>query len=88
MTFEVPADYKPLDGLDQLLVNSSPPAGSALSDMVVYRQWTRYSWKKKSVQEAWDHLNMSPRNARRAIDSRIVPLEIYPQVLARAQEDD
>jgi hypothetical protein len=81
-----PAKYEPLPDLDEKLRHESPPVGSALFDMVVFRQWTHYWWKNKTDAQAWQDLHMSPANARKAIDTRIVPPEIYPLVLKRAQE--
>ena len=87
MAFTEPANYQPREDLEQLLVNSGPAPGSALFDMVMYRQWTRYWWKNKTSEKAWEDLHMSPANARVAIDTRIAPLSIYPQVLERAKSD-
>ena len=73
--------------MDQLLIHSSPAPGSALFDMVMFRQWTYYWWQNKTIEDAWRDLHMSPANARRAIDSKIVPLEIYDSVRQRALSD-
>jgi hypothetical protein len=86
MPWQPPATYQPDPNLDQILIHSSPGSGSALFDMVMYRQWTHYSWQNKTIEDAWQHLHMGPSNARRAIDTRIVPLEIYDRVVERARQ--
>lgn len=88
MPWSPPDNYVPLPDLDEKLRHESPPVGTALFDMVVFRQWTHYWWKNKTDDEAWKDLHMSPVNARKAIDQRIVPVEIYDKVLDRARSAD
>ena len=81
------ATYTPKTGYPEALSTlSAPKIGSADFDMVVYWQWTRHWWKNKTHDEAWIDLRMSPANARKAIEDRIVPPEIYDKVLARSKE--
>jgi hypothetical protein len=84
MAWQPPQNYQPDPNLDQTLIHASPAPGSALFDMVMFRQWTHYWWRNKTIDEAWEDLRMSPPNARRAIDAKIVPLEIYERARERA----
>lgn len=86
MAWTKPDTYQPKPEIPGALIHGSPPIGTPLFDMVVYWQWTRYWWKNKSIDQAWVELHMSPANARKGIDERIVPLEIYDRVLTRALE--
>jgi hypothetical protein len=72
MPWKPPTKYDPAPDIPDRLIHGSPPVGSALFDMVVYWQWTHYWWHEKSIEEAWNDLRMSPSNAGKAIDQRIV----------------
>jgi hypothetical protein len=58
-------------------------------DMVVYWQWVHACLPGTCRQPAaaWRALDMTPANARDAIDKTIVPLEIYKQALRRALDE-
>jgi hypothetical protein len=86
--WQPPENYEPDPSIPGVLIHGSPGVGTPLFDMVVYWQWTHYWWKNKTIDTAWADLHMSPANARKAIDQKIVPLEIYEKVLSRALEDD
>ncbi len=87
MPWTPPKKYQPDPTIPGALIHASPQTGTPLFDMVVYWQWTHYWWKNKTIDDAWEHLHMSPSNARKAIDQRIVPPEIYDRVEERALEE-
>ena len=87
MAWEPPKKYKPDPSIPGSLIHGSPQVGTPIFDMVVYWQWTHYWWENKTSDQAWTDLHMSPANARKAIDQKVVPPEIYKKVLVeRAQE--
>ena len=81
-----PENYKPMPGLGTFLKNLSPRMNTPEMDMVIYWQWVHTgpaSWRRTPA-EGWRDIRMTIANAQAAIDKTIVPLEIYPQALARA----
>lgn len=81
-----PETYKPMPNLKAFLKG---PAGarmhSGLFQMVVYLQWrTSPGSSRRSVEEAWKDLRMTKKQAREAIDEKVVLPEVYELVLARA----
>ena len=88
MPWQAPAKYEPMDNLGGYLRGLSPKMDTSELDMVIYWQWTHATLPKwrKTPGDAWAHLNMTPANARDAIDKKIVPMEIYDLVLQRAEE--
>jgi hypothetical protein len=84
MAWTPPDNYQPDPSIPGSLVHGSPTAGTPMSDMTIYWQWRHYWWENKTLERAWADLHMSPANARKAIDLRIVPLEIYEKVKERA----
>lgn len=87
MSWTPPKNYQPDPKVPGIFLHESPPVGSAQFDLTVYWQWTRYWWQNKTIDEAWHDLRMSPVNARKGIDDRIVPLEIYDRALERARDE-
>lgn len=85
-SWEPPTDYKPMPGLGAYLKSISPRMNTAEMDMVIYWDWrTRPLWRK-TVDQAWRDLGMTPQHARDALARKIVPMEIYDRVVARAME--
>ena len=81
-----PETYKPRAGLGTYLVNLSPRMNTPEMDMVIYWQWVHRSprWLRRTPAEGWRDIRMTIEHAQQAIDSAIVPMEIYPQALERA----
>ena len=90
MPWHQPSDYQPRPDLKNHLESISPKMFTAELDMVIYWQWVHRSLPAftKTPAKAWADLNMTHERARQAIDRKIVPLEIYPQVLERALEPE
>ena len=79
-------EYEPRPGLGAYLRSLSPKMHTSEMDMVLYWDWTRRPWWRKTVDDAWDDLGMLPRNAKDAIQKRIVPMEIYSRASTRSNE--
>jgi len=89
MPWSKPSNYQPLADLGSHLRNLAPKMNTPELDMVVYWQWVHGSppGNAKSAHQAWTDLKMPSERARSAIDKRIVPLEIYEQVLEVAEKE-
>ncbi len=84
--WQPPANYKPRPDLDTYLTGISPPIDSAEFDMVVYYQWRHRDLWTRTAEQAWSDLKMTPVHAQAGIGHQIIPMEIYPQAVARAEE--
>lgn len=84
-----PNPYEPMPNLGGYLRGISPKMNTSEFDMVIYWQWVHACLPGtcRTPQQAWAKLGMTPAHARDAIDKAIVPLEIYPQALRRAQSE-
>ncbi len=85
-SWKPPENYQEKPNLRAYLKSLSPRMHTAEMYMVLYLDWTTRPFWRKSIDEAWADLGLPPTQAREAIDKRIVLLEIYDRVLARAQE--
>lgn len=85
MAWSSPPNYSPRPDLEAFLVTSSPRPGTGEFYMVIYWQWRYRTFKKKTIEKAWDDLDLPPILAREAIDKKAVPTEIYSKVLERAR---
>ena len=78
MAWNPPDDYQPVPGVSKkILLDMAPKVGSAEFKMVVMVT------HNKTPAEA----GMTPKQARSAIDKKIVPTGLYPSVLAAALSD-
>ena len=87
MAWTPPTNYQPKPGYPDVLSHISPsPLNSALGHMFLYWQWTRHWSPNKSSNEAWNDLHISPDFARKAIDEKVAPPEIFPKLAAVGQQ--
>jgi hypothetical protein len=84
MAWSPPANYVREPNLTRSCA-IQPAVGTALFDMVLFRQWTHYWCEEQERRGRSEHLHMSPVNAPKAIDQHIVPPEIYAKVVEPAQ---
>ncbi|WP_422009699.1 hypothetical protein [Reyranella sp.] len=88
MPWQEPQNYQPRADLKHHLEGIAPKMNTPEMDMLIYWQWVHRSLPvfRKTPGDAWADLDMTSEHARQAIDLKIVPLEIYPEALARARQ--
>ena len=88
MPWNPPENYSPKDGLEQILVNASTPSLTSPEASMLAYVTRRRAPQHMDVESAWAAIHVSPDHARKLIDAKMVPMEIYEKVKARALEDN
>lgn len=78
MSWTPPEDYTPIPGVSAYLLTLTPKVGTAEFKLVVMVT------HNKTPTE----VGMTPAQAQKAIDERIVPTGLYPSVLAVALSEE